>query len=295
MASTTTGPDVSSDETSGRAPDALSERLVVMLSHERSGSHFVANMLRSSGKLVSVDEVCNFNAVDPSRSRLSFFRFRHEYQLKNPELAYRPESQSLTAFCDRYFAHLLASTKAAKVLVDIKYGHVHNFEIGWWPSETRPFLAKYLESRNVAILHLVRRDPVAATVSNFVAKKTGVWHRHAEMSGGQETPETQRKKYTVPSKKIVHDALALQRENDNFFDWLSTNRCCHIAYEDCSRESHRKDTMKAVFGFLGLGPQADYPSSLVKVTPPLKDVVENYDELQHAIGLFGQGRLDTAK
>ena len=53
--------------------------------------------------------------------------------------------------------------------------------------------------------------------------------------------------------------------------------------------------MKAVFGFLGLGPQADYPSLLVKVTPPLKDVVENYDELQHAIGLFGQGRLDTAK
>jgi LPS sulfotransferase NodH len=271
-------------ESAGRTK-ALSERLVIMLSHERSGSHFVADMLKSSAKLVSVDEVCNFNAVDPYKSKLSFFRFRHECQQKNPEFAYRPDYDNLTAFCDSYFAHLLSSTKVERVLVDIKYGHVHNFEIGWWPSESRPFLARYLESRNVRIVHLVRRDPVAATVSNFVAKQTGVWHRHSK------TAHTQFGKFSVPTQKIVHEALALQRENDNFFGWLSTNRCSRVAYEDFGSESRRTDTMNALFAFLDLALQSAYPTSLVKVTPPLEDVVENYEDLQRTIALFGQGRL----
>jgi hypothetical protein len=169
-------------ESAGRTK-ALSERLVIMLSHERSGSHFVADMLKSSAKLVSVDEVCNFNAVDPYKSKLSFFRFRHECQQKNPEFAYRPDYDNLTAFCDSYFAHLLSSTKVERVLVDIKYGHVHNFEIGWWPSESRPFLARYLcgqtdrclaqafEDRSYAIWKIQCADPEDRTRSAGVATR----------------------------------------------------------------------------------------------------------------------------
>ena len=289
MAITTSdNPEEPVAESSARLSESISNRLVVMLAHERSGSHFVAEMLKSPTGLVSLDEVCNFNAIDPDTSKHSFFRFRHEYMLKTRAFSYRPDAASLTAFCDSYFSHLLDSTNADNVLVDIKYGHVHNFEIGWWASEERPFLIKYLEMRDIRILHLVRQDAVAATLSNFIAEQTGVWHKRP----GQ--PDTQPKSYRVPCEKIVHDALALEREKDNFFNWLSTNRCTHVFYEDCSNEARRRDAMNALCRFLGLADRPGYASAYRKVTPALTDIVENYKDLRRAIALFGQGRLRSA-
>lgn len=286
--STTDRPTSPTDEMSAPQLKAISDRLVVMLGHERSGTHFVADMLKSPDKLVSVDEVCNFNAIDPYKSKLSFFRFRHEHLAKNNEFSYRPDTANLTAFCDSYFSHLLNFAKADNVLVDIKYGHVHNFEVGWWPSEHRPFLAGYLERRNVRILHLVRQDSIAATISNFLAEQTGAWHKRSK------DPDCRPMRFKAPCQKIVHDALTLEREKDNFFNWLSTNRCSHVLYEDCSNDARRRDAMNAVCRFLGLDERPEYNSAYRKVTPALEDVVENYGDLQRAIVMFGQGRLRTA-
>jgi len=71
--------------------DDLSQRLVILLSHERSGSHYLAEMLESGSESISLDEVCNFEAVDPDKSNASFFRFRSDWQNANPDLAVRPD------------------------------------------------------------------------------------------------------------------------------------------------------------------------------------------------------------
>src|ERR1700688_529994 len=159
--------------------DDDSRRLVILLSHERSGSHYLAEMLETGSEIVSLDEVCNFGAVDPDKSNASFFRFRRDWQNANPDLAVRPDADVMSGFLDDYFSHLLGLESARKVLVDVKYGHTHNFEPGWSPSENRPFLVKYLDRRKIRVVHLTRLDTLAAVLSGFAADKAGIWHRRA--------------------------------------------------------------------------------------------------------------------
>ncbi|MGH6878985.1 MAG: Stf0 family sulfotransferase [Rhizomicrobium sp.] len=271
-----------------RAP---SQRFAILLSHERSGSHYLANMLTSGSPIASLDEVCNFNAVNPDTGRASFFRFDHEYRIAEPDLLLRPTAEAKTRFTDRYFEHLAGLVNSSKTIwLDIKYGHVHNFEIGWWPSERRPFLLDYLERRDIRVVHLVRADSVAAVASSLIAEQTGVWHRR-DGRGNQEVA-----KVRLPALKVAHDALALEREKENFFAWLSSNRCFALEYEQLAGpEAQRDAVMTDLCAFLGLPRRSRFSSNHRKVTPPLGEIVENFDELVRAVRLFGGGRLRMGK
>lgn len=273
--------------TSEPAPeDEAADRLVVLLSHERSGSHYLAEMLASGGDLVSLDEVCNFNAVAPEKSKTSYFGFRRQWQEAHPDLAMRPDAAAAGCFLDDWLSHILALTPAAKVLLDIKYGHVHNFEPGWWPSEHRPYLVKYLDRRRVAVIHLVRRNTIEAVVSALAAEKAGVWHRRA---GANHTAPA---KMRVPVPNVVHRALLLQRERENFVSWLAGARCFDIAYEDI-RESGavKNDVLSRLCDYLGIR-ASRFTSTLERMTPPIRDLVENYGELRRTAAIFGMPRLD---
>ncbi len=270
--------DARADESPG---DAFSQRLVILLSHERSGSHYLAEMLETGSEIISFDEVCNFRAVDPDKSNASFFRFRRDWQNANPDLAVRPDADVMSGFLDGYFSHLLGLKDAKKVLVDVKYGHVHNFEPAWSPSENRPFLVKYLDRRKIRVVHLTRVDALAAVLSGFAADKAGVWHRRAG------TERTKPAKISVPAPNIVQRALTLQREKDNFFAWLAANRCFRLSYEEiCDTKEARERTLARLCSFLEIRASA-FVASLEKMTPPVEELVENYGELRRVAAIFG--------
>jgi LPS sulfotransferase NodH len=270
--------------------NVLSERLVVLISHERSGSHYLTDLLSSTKELSSLDEVCNFDAINPEVSEASFFRFRLRQHLEEPELAYRPDAQAMSRFLDRFFMHLLSLRQTPRVLVDIKYAHVHNFEMSWWPTSTRPFLLAYLEKRNVPIIHLTRRDAIAATVSTMLAEQTGIWHSksagNAQLSG----------KIRIPVLKAVNTALALEHEKQNFYRWLLQNRSFDIEYEDFAMGNIAEcSIMDRLCDFLGFSAsRAPLSSSHWKVTPPVSEAVENFEELVRVASLFGEGRFATS-
>lgn len=263
------------------------DRFVFLVSHERSGSHYLANMLASGSPLVSVDEVCNFNAVDPETAKPSFFRFRRESMVEDSGFALRPDPLTMTRFVDRYLEYLAELVAAdSKILLDVKYGHVHNFEVGWWPSERRPFLMKYLEQRNIRVIHLTRRDSVAASVSSYVAEQAGKWHKRTD-SAEREMP-----KLRVPALKIAHASLTLEREKENFFSWLASNRSLAVEYEQLSgSEESRHAVMGQLCAWLGLPQRESFASTYFKVTPPLAEIASNLDEIVRVVRLFGGGRL----
>jgi LPS sulfotransferase NodH len=267
------------------ARDEFSQRLVVLLSHERSGSHYLAEMLASGGELVSLDEVCNFGAIDPDKSKASFFRFRREWQQAHPDLAVRPDADVMNGFLDGYFSHLLALEPARKVLVDVKYGHVHNFEPAWWPSENRPFLVKFLDRRKARVVHLTRSDTMAAVLSGFAANRAGVWHRRT----GGDRPRPVRMR--VPVTNIVHGAQTLGREKGNFFAWLAGNRCFNLSYEEiCEPGASKERTLARLCDFLEIRP-SDFASTIEKTTPAVHELIENYGELRRVAAIFGQPGL----
>lgn len=263
------------------AQHEMSQRLVVLLSHERSGSHYLAEMLTSGSEIVSLDEVCNFTAVDPDKSKASFFRFRRDWQTAHPDVAVRLDAGAMTDFLDGYFSHLLGLVEEKKVLVDIKYGHVHNFEPAWWPSEHRPFLAKYVDRRNIRVVHLTRQNSVAAILSGFAAENAGVWQRRR----GTESASPTRMRVPVPV--IVQKALALQREKENFFAWFAGNRSFNLTYEEiCDVAPVRERTLASLCEFLEIGIR-QFATTLEKMTPPIRDLVENYGELRRIATMFG--------
>lgn len=260
---------------------------IFLISHERSGSHYLADMLVSSAEVHYFDEVCNFNAINPDVSPISFFRFRREAQVSDPDIALRPSPESNTRLIDAYLHHLWGLGKGKKkIFLDIKYGHVHNFEIGWWPSERRPFLLQYLEKSGIKIIHLTRRDSLAAVVSGILADKARVWHRKGDK------PREPAPAARIPAQKAVHEALALEREKENFFAWLATNATINVEYEDLA--ASRQRVMTQVCEFVGVRSPAKFESSYRKVTPPLREVVENYDDIVKLAQSLGNGRLRFA-
>jgi LPS sulfotransferase NodH len=279
------GPEEQAAEAIGEPVNSHKDRFIVLLSHERSGSHFVTDLLASTGQVHSFDEVCNFNAVDPETAPASFFGFRRRAQEQDPDILLRPSVDSGARLLDGYLHHL---TKLAgprkKLLIDIKYGHVHNFEIGWWPSERRPFLIGWLARHDIPVLHLTRRNSVAAAVSNLIAEKTQIWHRK------EEAREHTRVRIAV--QRAVHEALLVEREKDNYFNWLTGVRHLPLEYEQIAgNKSDRDAVMARACDFIGVTAPEEFHSSRYKVTAPLSDAVENYTDLLRCVQLFGNGRL----
>jgi hypothetical protein len=261
------------------------DRFIILISHERSGSHYVSDMLMAASTIQSVDEVCNFNAVNPESSKASFLGFKREAGISNPDIVLRPSPSSMGELLGLYLGRLQGLVKPEKqILIDVKYGHVHNFEIGWWPSERRPFLLQWLEQRDIKIVHLSRRDSLAATVSGYIADKRRVWHRKT----GDEVPATP--PVRVPVQRMVHEALLLEGEKQNFVNWLAGNRCFHLEYETVAGEG-RDSVMNQLCSFLAIPPPVEFVTTHMKVTPPLAAAVENYSDLINTARLFGGGRL----
>src|ERR1700749_239959 len=122
------------------------------------------------------DEVCNPDALKPTRAPESFFRFRHDAITRNPSLLLEPSAQSHRDFVIAYFNHLQLLAAPARVAVDVKYGHVHNFESWWWSLLERPALLAICEATGIGVIHLYRENVVEATVSSMIANRRKIWH-----------------------------------------------------------------------------------------------------------------------
>lgn len=266
---------------------ALAERFVILLSHERSGSHYLADLIVSTGQVRSLDEVCNFNAVDPGKSEASFFRFRRAMQETDPDIILRPSPDSMGRLINAYLEHVAGLVDAKKrILLDIKYGHVHNFEIGWWPSERRPFLLSHLESLGIPIVHLHRRDSLASTISGHIADRLRLWHRKAGDT------ERSAEKMRLPPLKMAHEALQLEREKENFARWLAGAAYFDVEYEALAEDPAVRDgALLDLCEFLRLAPPKEFASKFIKVTPPLHEALENFEEIVKVVRLFGDGKL----
>ena len=114
------------------------DKLTLVISHDRSGSHYLRSFIRSLPGQEMIDEVCNEQALDPAKDPLSFFGFRYRLSLDEPDYALRRNPAIVKSLLDRYFAFVLKSCAPRSVTVDIKYGHIHNFEIAWWSVFRRP-------------------------------------------------------------------------------------------------------------------------------------------------------------
>lgn len=256
----------------------MAPRISILLSHERSGSHFMGEFLGSLGGVAMFDEVCNPDAVKPLKSPMSFYRFKYDAIQKDANLLLEPTREKHEAFVRAFFQYLLSLKSGKSIVVDIKYGHVQNFEWCWWPILERPFLLKFCEEEDIGIVHLFRENVVDATASAMIADKRKAWH-----SWEAAAEATADRTFSLPVQRLVRQAKLLERQTRWFKDWIGKARKIAVTYEQLAAELGSGGALDSTLAdFAGGTKGAAFASRHQKVTRPLPEVVENYAEVQQA-------------
>jgi len=257
----------------------------ILLSHERSGSHFFGEFLSTLAGFRMFDEVCNPDAVRPAKHIESFHRFRYEAIEKNPLLLLEPSVQRHREFVRDYFAYLLSIARAPNFAVDIKYGHVQNFEWCWWPILERPSLFSICEDNDIGIVHLYRGNVVEATVSSMIANHRKIWHSwQIKEDSDTNTP------VRLPAYEVARKAKLLQQQTNLFKDWTARNKKLAVTYEQVAAELGKGGELdSSVTQFLGTQLKRSFQPRVQKLTQPLHAAVENFEELQKVCTEAGLG------
>jgi hypothetical protein len=267
-----------------RSPSQGTQRLTVLLSHERSGSHLLGDFVSSLRGVRRIDEVGNPRALRPSRSLLSIHRFRAEAIEDDPGLLLDPTSERHDGFLGAYFERLLAARSPFNTVVDIKYSHVHLFEGTWWPIFERPYLLTYCERESINVLHLHRENVVEAAASALIAEARQVWH-----SWERNAAATADRTYRLDVSEVVRRAKLLSLQAAWFKGWIG-EPCLDVTYEQLAGELGRRGALdERLAAFLGGELAAPFVPRHQKVTRPLSEVVENYEELHRACSTEGLG------
>lgn len=256
--------------------------IAVLLSHERSGSHLVGEFVASLGFRM-LDEVCNPNAVNPFTEDRSWLRYRADWTEANREVALKPGYRDHMAFLEGYFTHLRQGSDRP-VAVDIKYGHIHNFESFWKPVFQRPILFEALEAFDIPIVHLHRRNVVETAVSAEIAEQRRVWHSWQQKDAGEAE-----RSFTLPVGRIVSEA-ALYRQQADWIGghWIGQARAFDLVYEDVvAALAGEGDVLDRLAAFLGSRRNLAWAPRLQKLGRPLDRQVENYAELKAACAAAG--------
>lgn len=261
-------------------------RTTILLSHERSGSHLLGEFLGSLGNVAMFDEVCNPDAVVPANSPMSFFRFRYEAIQRDATLLLEPSRKGHEAFVTGFFRHLHALRRNKSIAVDIKYGHVHNFELYWWPVFERPFLMKVCEDHDIGVVHLFRQNVVEAAASAMIADARRVWH-----SWEAAAPKTADRTFTLSAQAVMRRAKQLERQILWYTSALSDARKLTVTYEQLARELGQGGMLDTeIAEFAGGILAGAFQPRHQKVTRPLPEVIENYAEVKAACEAAGLGR-----
>ena len=259
----------------------------ILLCHERSGSHLLGEFLGSLDGVRMFDEVCNARAIRPQSAAESFHRFRYDAIRSDPDLLLDPTTERHLQFIRAYFAYLKTLDTFSNIAVDIKYGHVVNFEGWWWPLTPRPRLLTYCAENDVGVIHLFRENSVQAVASGQISEQRSLWHSWEK---GTEEAQTRTHKLAIPD--LIQRVQDLETEKSWFKRWLGKVRHIEVTYERVSLELGRGGELdETIAKFAGGVRTRPFSPRHKKVTRPLKDIVENFAELKAACDAAGLGRF----
>lgn len=159
---------------------------VILLAHQRSGTNYFRSVLRSSGIFFDCNEIF-LPASDPVLSPptntyldFNFDRFFARQVLEDSNLLLPSEKnirKIFSGFLDfcREEAVRQAGGGGLLPVLDIKYCTVHRLNAYNQFIGRRPFLFQLIREHSLPVIHLIRQDAVAQTISHMLALQSGVY------------------------------------------------------------------------------------------------------------------------
>ena len=259
--------------------------LLFLLSHQRSGSHFLKSALdrcnSGSGQFLALPEVFTpgIAAMGPQFKDWLFEPFHNERLVRDPLKWGTPQGIAETAAS--FIDHLEEKSRDITVLADIKLNQLHIGE-GWYhQTTTPPKLIDQMLARG-KVIFLQRRNLVRAIVSALQATKTGIWHVESKDAGTPVMIRIDDISGFLFHLEHLHRGLV---EADK---WLAGHPSVHrVYYEDLFSAGTLEAIPQAfddIADFAEIRRAAAWKSSFRKIgTRPLSDVVANFDDLRAKI------------
>ena len=233
----------------------------IILSSQRTGSTWLAEMLNSHGHIFCEKELFQLS-LDRGRSNINFTK-RAFLVYKNSTIFHWFIS---TIFREFFVAHYL----------DIFFSNAQNkcsgFKLMYDQIRKVPQVWKYICNQEIRVIHLKRRNVVRQHISwqlSLRNKKWGVYHKITQKTEA----------VWINCETLVADLTEIEREREIYTDLVKKNRLSFIElwYEDLCLD--KENELGRIQEFLGVEKER-LESPLVKQNPyPIRDMVENYDDL----------------
>lgn len=251
--------------------------VTVLLARQRSGTNALLSVLGTHPGIFCFDEVFRRDELirqDPVQIRGNYFNFLEEYAAGDVTRIFPDRHEEvLTA----YLAHLRRLAPKPLVVVDVKYNSTHHLS-GTWRPIARPTLFGWLKERNVAVLHLTRRNYLRCLLSHLKAWESKRYYVF-------EGPAPADVRVTVPAAWALEEMQRWRVEDDlvaaAFADYGEYRQ---VEYADLFPDKSGAIAPGALDGLRGwfdVSPDFVNRASLSKQSAlPLNETVENLAEVE---------------
>jgi LPS sulfotransferase NodH len=233
----------------------------VILSSARSGSSWLVNALNSIDGVTCYGELFNKKPQVFGEGTSKFSRFGH-WRRKNSGI--RP----LITF--RYLNEIYNGDQT------------NGFKLMHVQAKRYPEIGAYFLSRQIAVIHLVRKNIFSSVVSSLVAEQRGKWL----FKEGETIPEE--KPIWVDPSFIIRKINALIRKKKSASIMLKASRLkqIEIYYEDLVAD---KQNFKPIWQFLGADFKKYPPTWEVKKSSKKEpsEIIANFEEVRDGLVMAG--------
>ena len=239
----------------------------IVLSTQRSGSAFLVTSLASHPAIECHREIF----LRKNRNEDSYRTYRRSSLPRMLGHAFKRRS-SISGFLDQLY-HDCAGIQATGF--KLMYTQIRQF----------PEVLPVLESHDVSVIHLVRRNFLRLETSRRVAEKRGIYHSKEQLK-----PVT----IKLDPAALLEEFSEMDSSISRHAAMFSSRPYMEITYESLlgnfDQESRRLQE------FLGVSPVAELTTELVRVNSrPLADIIENYREIAGALsGTAYAGMLEES-
>lgn len=244
-----------------------------LLSQQRSGTNYFRSLMDSGGDIYGAyKEVFDPNIIE---TRESFWTFCNS--LERAELDPDRRVGTFSKFLD----HLGDGLDEKYFVVDIKYNSLHHLQGYWW-EPVNP-LVRFIRQNNYKMVHLIRRNVFAATVSQIRANKTGQYTLKGDRPNLDnifldplefEPMLRQRNRLIVANRGMIQGDFVRE-----------------VFYEDLIEQDSIQEEMIKLYEFIELDQSNDtFSSEYRKILPSdLSSYIENYDQIKGLVEKYWIG------
>jgi hypothetical protein len=222
------------------------------------------------------DPEIDFKASVDIGKRLNFFNFRHDTLKRRPELSL-PSTANQSLILSEYLEYIASSEKSDRYLLDIKYTSWHHLDPYWRALSDPPYLLSQVKRLRLPLVHLKRSNLFALYCSKQLAAQSSVWHVFEDRTGADHH-------LTIDVASCVRELDDMRTTQRLFERWLSGYPVRELEYESLLADSEfSKDVEQTFARIYGISPVQPLSTLHRKVTPPLRHVVLNKDEVLSAL------------